>query len=360
MSRVVRASAPGKVILMGEHAAVYGRPALVAALDLRCEVEVEVGQDDELALELPDVGVTTRVGRREIEEYCFWVRKQWEAWAGERSSAPFSAVCGEDAAHLVKVALGETASALGRWPRVVAVRVASAIPLAGGFGSSAALAVALVAAALRAAREEASLERVEAIALEIERRQHGSPSGIDHGTALRGGVVAVRPGGDGKLVFSHLKAATAGLRAFTVHDTGPAAEATGEVVAEVRRRFAGKAAALDPFLDQLETATARVTAWLVGQRTDRQDLIAEVRRAGRCLEELGVVPTPVRALMRAVEAAGGAAKISGAGSLAGPGAGALLVVWPAVLHLPPALAGCRRVGCTLGGSGLRVDAGEAA
>ncbi len=360
MSRVVRASAPGKVILMGEHAAVYGRPALVAALDLRCEVEVEVGSDEEVRLELPDVGVATRSGRREVEEYCFWVRKQWEAWAGEPSSPPFSAVCGEDSAHLVKVALGETAQALGRWPRVRAVRVASAIPLTGGFGSSAALAVAVGAAALRAAGEEPSLERLEPLALEIERRQHGSPSGIDHGTALRGGVVAVRPGGDGKLVFSHLKAATAGLRAFAVHDTGPAAEATGEVVAEVRRRFAGKAAALDPLLDQLETATARVTAWLVGQRTDREDLIVEVRRAERCLEELGVVPSPVRAMTRAVEAAGGAAKISGAGSLTGPGAGALLVVWPEGLHLPPALAACTRVTCSLGGPGLEVDVEEAA
>ncbi len=46
------------------------------------------------------------------------------------------------------------------------------------------------------------------------------------------------------------------------------------------------------------------------------------------LEEMGVVPAEVRALARRIEAEGGAAKISGAGSLAGPGAGSLLVYDP--------------------------------
>jgi mevalonate kinase len=50
-----------------------------------------------------------------------------------------------------------------------------------------------------------------------------------------------------------------------------------------------------------------------------------IRECQACLEELGVVPPAVRALVRQIEAEGGAAKISGAGSLAGPGAGSLLV-----------------------------------
>jgi mevalonate kinase len=153
-----------------------------------------------------------------------------------------------------------------------------------------------------------------------------------------------------------VRVATAGLRAVHVYDTGAAAEPTGEVVAEVRRRYAGKDSALDFLLDQFGAATARVREWLVGHGSDRQELIAAVRVAEHCLEELGVVPAPVRVLTKGVEEAGGAAKVSGAGSLAGPGAGALLVVWPSKPEVRPAeLAACTLVPCALGAAGLVVE-----
>ncbi len=81
------------------------------------------------------------------------------------------------------------------------------------------------------------------------------------------------------------------------------------------------------------------------------------RECEACLEELGVVPRAVRSLVRQIEAAGGAAKISGAGSLAGPGAGSLLVYhaeeerisgWPFLRPFPAHPV-------HLGATGLRLE-----
>ena len=76
----VRVSAPGKTILMGEHAAVYGRPALVAAVDRRLAVEIAPGRVRGVRLELPQIGVEETVGWPEIRRDCRTARELWRAY----------------------------------------------------------------------------------------------------------------------------------------------------------------------------------------------------------------------------------------------------------------------------------------
>lgn len=54
----VTVSAPGKLMLFGEHAVVYDRPCLVTAVDQRMRATVEVIDTPELQLEAPDVKVS--------------------------------------------------------------------------------------------------------------------------------------------------------------------------------------------------------------------------------------------------------------------------------------------------------------
>jgi hypothetical protein len=67
------------------------------------------------------------------------------------------------------------------------------------------------------------------------------------------------------------------------------------------------------------------------------------------------VPPPVRAIVRAFEAAGGAAKISGAGSASGPGAGALLVLPSPAGDSAVRLPHLTPVRAQLGGPGLAIE-----
>jgi len=344
---------------MGEHAAVYGRPALVAALDLRCRVEVAERPGDRVELSLPDLGTREETTWDAVRAYGDAARRRWLEYATDPVARPFDTVLGTDRAHLVKVAAGETARDAGlERPPGAHIAVASSIPSGGGFGSSAALAVALPAALLAAWGEAPDLARVERVALEIERRQHGLPSGVDHATALVGGVVRAQRAADGTLAIEPLPLGTGALRGVRVYHTGDAPDGTGEVVASVRERFSGRRSELDAVLDRMEAATLAFARG-VGRddRAGEAELRSAVREFEACLEHLGVVPPTVRATIRVFEAVGGAAKISGAGSARGPGAGALLALpSPAAdSPLPDWLPHLAPVTAVLGAPGLSVE-----
>lgn len=57
MSKKITTTAPGKLMLMGEHAVVYGRPSIVTAVDHRMKAEVETLPSDFLILDALDVGL---------------------------------------------------------------------------------------------------------------------------------------------------------------------------------------------------------------------------------------------------------------------------------------------------------------
>ena len=50
-------SSPGKLMLFGEHAVVYGYPCIVTAVDQRMSVSAQVADDKELHIHAPDIGV---------------------------------------------------------------------------------------------------------------------------------------------------------------------------------------------------------------------------------------------------------------------------------------------------------------
>jgi mevalonate kinase len=150
---VTRATANGKVILLGEHACVYGAPALAAALD-RGATATATPTDGASSLAL---GADTLAPA--------------EASTDDRARA-FAAL----------LAAGSVGSA-------VHVVASSELPPGGGLGSSAALGVAIgrVVTAVRLGHDDEQEAVVRASAWEGV--FHGNPSGIDVAVASRGGCV---------------------------------------------------------------------------------------------------------------------------------------------------------------------------
>ncbi|MGB5814063.1 MAG: hypothetical protein WBH85_07505 [Thermoanaerobaculia bacterium] len=357
MGKRVVATVPGKLILMGEHAVVYGRPAVVASVGLRARVAMTPG-DGGVTIELPDIDIRSELPWSEILDYARSARSAWVDYSRRPAPETFDRVRGEDPDHLVKVALGEVAE--GTAPEslpALAVEVKSEIPIGAGFGSSAATAVGVVAAALEMLGLPADAPSVDRLAMEVERRQHGLPSGVDHRTVLRGGLTWAQAGPAGDLEVEELSADPKLLAGFHVFHTGKPEETTGAVVAEVRRRKREAPRWFDEVLDRMGQRVVEFHDLLSRADAGPEEVTSVVRVYEHCLEEIGVVPGGVMEVVRRVEASGGAAKISGAGGLAGPGAGCLLVYWP---HpgddgLPAELDTYTRYSVALGVDGLRVE-----
>jgi mevalonate kinase len=326
---VVAVSAPGKLILLGEHAVVYGRPALTAAIDRRLAAHLSTVEGGRVFLDLPGLRHAETLTWNEVRDYTAAARRRWADYAQCPGPETFQALRGADPAHVVKIALGETLGAFGSEPsHGLGLRVASELPPGSGLGSSAATAVAVIAGAMGWLGLPADLAEVERLALEVERRQHGHPSGADGATVLRGGVLWVRRQASGELAVEAVRVRSSLLSRFRVYETGTPAEPTGAVVAAVRQRREADPVRFEGVLDRIEAATASLRTELEREDEDRDRALHLIREAQACLEELGVVPEAVRSAVREIEAAGGAAKVSGAGSLAGPGAGSLLVYHP--------------------------------
>ena len=362
MASITRVSVPGKLILIGEHAAVYGRPALVAAVGMRMQVGLEPTARPGVRIDLPQLDYRAEAAWPEIRRLTDEARSAWRRYAASPTPAGFGALREADAAQLVKLALGESMLALEQNPEAggscagLDLTIDSAIPVGAGFGSSAAAAVGVATACLATALDSVPWDRVQEVALEVERRQHGIPSGIDGATVYHGGVIWAERRDD-KLEVEPVAARPALLQAFRIFHTGQPGESTGAVVAEVRARRDHDPTTFDAHLDRMEWATDEMRRLLVDDRAEIAEIAQPIRDFQHALAEIGVVPPRVREIVAEIERHGGAAKISGAGSLTGSGAGCLIVVHPdpEAIDRIEALRALKEMPATLGAEGVRLE-----
>ena len=129
MQQRVQVSVPGKLILMGEHAAVYGQPALVAAVGPRASIEV-TQTTDRVVIDLPDFGSRVETEWSQISSRADSARSAWSRYADEPTPEHYAALQNDSAEHLVALALGEIAHEIGSIDLpAIRIRIASELPI---------------------------------------------------------------------------------------------------------------------------------------------------------------------------------------------------------------------------------------
>jgi len=264
----------GKIILVGEHAVVYGQPALAAALDRGVRVDAQPA--DRLTLCIPAWGIDVAAG-------------------GE---------------HPVSIALGAVAGALGVGG--AALTAEAAIPPAAGLGSSAAMAVAITRALGALHGLGLDDDAVAAAADAAERCFHRRPSGVDVALATRGGIGLYRRGAGLAPVDAPRFTCVVGLSGEP--------RSTATMIDRVAAAVGGDAG--DPRLAALGDAALRAGAHLAAGEVAALGPI--LTSAHRTLATFGISTPALDAMVDDALAAGAlGAKLTGAG-----GGGAVIAIAP--------------------------------
>jgi mevalonate kinase len=271
------ASAPGKIILFGEHAVVSGVTALGGAIDLRARVTVQdlpgsvLIKTEELALRGFSLDLTSG---------------QLTSTKAEHSTRYISAVLREFDVRDMQVCID------------------SSLPQAAGLGSSAAIVVAAVAAISQHQGQRLSQKEIAAISHRLEKKvQQGLASPMDTALATYGGYMQVSreilP-----LDLPPLEVVVGYTK--MPHDT----KSEVEKVQDLKKRYSDL---VDPIFQAIGAISERAVSLILEQNLVELGRLMNVNHG--LLGALGVSTRELAELVYAARGAGGAlgAKLTGAG-----------------------------------------------
>ncbi len=307
-----RAAARGKIILFGEHAAVYGFPALGLQLE------------EELMVTLKEGGREASIQR---------IRCSRAPGAEKR---------------LRKLLQELAAPQHSVFRRAAELSVRSELPPGLGFGSSAALCAALAKLYLG---EGAGTAEIWKEAHRLEKLFHGTPSGIDTGLSLIPGTTLFLPRPPALPEFRRLPDFPAGLLVGAV----PRSAGTADLVARIAAEREKNGSAVNRLLSELGEVSGKAAEMVEQSKRPHQDKMPDYSaglgacadRSQEILAELGLSTAELDFCLRTAREAGArGAKLSGAG-----GGGAFFAIMKSREELEDAYSrmkrSCKRKGIPL-------------
>jgi len=291
--------APGKVYLFGEHAVVYGEPAVPAAIERRATVTAEPRADDHVRVEAEDLSLDG-----------FTV--EYSGGTGDRPDVDVPTPLVEAAMGYVDAAVEQAREAADAPDAGFDITVESDIPLGAGLGSSAAVVVAGIDAATRALGEPLDHR-------ELADRAYRAEYDVQNGQASRADTFCSTMGGAVRVEGDDCEPIDAPNLPFVVGFDGGAGD-TGELVAGVRElraehEFAANTVAS---IGDLVRTGEGLLAEAAGDAEPEPALLAELGELmdfnHGLLAALGVAARSLDAMVWAARDAGAhGAKLTGAG-----------------------------------------------
>ena len=268
-------SAPGKVILFGEHFVVYGKKAVLCAIDRRIEVTAQTTANNSITIR-SDIGDLTSPANAESSDIDLSLRPLF---------------------HLAKNSIQRNGHAGG-----ISIRVKSDIPSGVGLGSSSACCVA-GASAVSSLFEKLDRDEILRLAIDAEKTVHPDSSGADCTACMHGGIMVYSKDGFARLNQSpdfKLVIANSNME----HSTSAMVSGVRQFMEKHKARFSSMCDAQDRLTDR---------ALFLLEKNDLAGLGQCMRKNQELLEEMGVSNDTLGAMAAAANETSFGSKITGAG-----------------------------------------------
>lgn len=300
--------APGKLILSGEHAVVYGKPALAMAVNRYVTARATQQFLPFISFDLSDLAYQDRLSFSALNHLKNRIKDKYQKFVHGEFKIRDVLQKPVELAQFTLMLFFEMLNI--KLTQGVKLHLRSDIPMGCGMGSSAATILGVVHAIAHHLQVDLPKELFFKLGLEAENIQHGFSSGLDLRVSLHGGCLYMEEG----------KIETRSIPDFSMFivNTGSPLSSTGDCVTQAAPIFKSSTIGED-----FAAVTKAMDAAI--QANDFAGVMQTVRANQQLLNQIGVVPTRVQQFTSEIDAFG-AAKICGAGSIKGDKAGVILVV----------------------------------
>ena len=289
---MVLVSAPGKVTLFGEHAVVYGEPAIAIAIDKRVRVRAEKRDGDAVRVEARDLVLA---GFKAL-----LMPNGSVALEGESSKVLSALSYVKRAVEVVRDRFGVNVGAH--------MTITSEMPVGAGLGTSAAVAVSVVRAYSLLVGLDLSKDECAELGYQVELSVQGRASRMDTTTSAIGGALYIDPREE--KIYEALKGIE-GLKGLVVGYVNREAS-TGEMVDRVKRLRDAYPEALDLIMRAVGEVSRRAKRAIESGDIEKLGHLMNINHG--LLEAMGVSTSKLSQMVYAARAAGAlGSKITGAG-----------------------------------------------